>query len=42
MATVFEQLLFSAMGGKKESRHGRKENKQITKLQDFLDEYKQG
>lgn len=42
MTTVFEQLMFSAMGGKKESRHGRKENKQITKLQDFLDSYRRG
>jgi hypothetical protein len=36
--TIFERLMFLAKGGRKEYWHKNgKENKQTTKLQDFLD-----
>lgn len=36
--TIFERLMFLAKGGRHDYRHGAKENKQVTKLQDFLSE----
>ncbi|MGX1266770.1 hypothetical protein RKD55_004714 [Rossellomorea marisflavi] len=35
--TVYERLMFLAMGGRRQYRHNNHENKQTTKLQNFLD-----
>lgn len=35
--TIYDRLVFQAKGGRPESRHNKRENKQTTKLQNFLD-----
>lgn len=35
---MFERLHHLAIGGKREWKHNKRENKQTTKLQDWLDE----
>lgn len=37
MVVIFDRLHFKATGGEKKYRHTSKENKQTTKLQNFLD-----
>jgi hypothetical protein len=36
--TIFERLMFLAKGGRVDYLHRTKENKKVTKLQDFLSE----
>ena len=38
MITVYDLLMYKALGKTHESKHRYRENKNITKLQNFLDE----